>query len=172
MTTVTTKFCCRCKQPKALTEFGVHNANWDGLHSMCRSCCADYRRERKAKDPGAGARYARASRERDRERYNAQQREWYHRHPEARRALAASIKERNRAYVRAIKLAGACVDCGLTVGPDETHLLEFDHLPGTTKHHNVAKLVQGYSIATIQAEIDKCELVCQRCHRTRTFLRG
>jgi hypothetical protein len=61
-----------------------------------------------------------------------------------------------------------CMDCNIS----NPLLLEFDHVRGV-KNHNVSTLVRnGYSIQKIQEEIDKCEVVCCKCHRTRTATRG
>jgi hypothetical protein len=61
---------------------------------------------------------------------------------------------------------GGCKDCGYN-----THLqaLEFDHLDGTDKKHDVARMLNAsYSFEAIAAEAAKCELVCANCHRVRT----
>jgi hypothetical protein len=58
-----------------------------------------------------------------------------------------------------------CVDCG---GSDPL-LLEFDHVRGE-KRKTVSEMVgQGYKIASIQKEIDKCEVRCVSCHRRKTY---
>ena len=48
--TVATKRCTKCRITKALTAFGPHPTTRDGRHSWCRSCFADYMRERRATD--------------------------------------------------------------------------------------------------------------------------
>lgn len=59
-----------------------------------------------------------------------------------------------------------CVDCG----ERNPVVLEFDHL--RDKVANVTSLVRWTgSWATIEAEIDKCEVVCANCHRKRTSQR-
>lgn len=54
----------------------------------------------------------------------------------------------------------ACVDCGET----DPMVLTFDHVRGSKKM-NISQMVnQGYSLETLQNEIDKCEVRCGNCH--------
>ena len=56
-----------------------------------------------------------------------------------------------------------CFDCG---EPDPV-VLQFDHL--TNKHRDVSyMLINGFTWARIQAEIDKCQVRCGNCHRRKT----
>jgi hypothetical protein len=49
--------------------------------------------------------------------------------------------------------------------------MDFDHVRDE-KFASVSQLVSyGYGIASIDAEIAKCDLVCSNCHRYRTWLR-
>ena len=50
--------------------------------------------------------------------------------------------------------------------------MEFDHLNPEEKSRTISRMVgEGVSIATIQAEIAKCEPVCSNCHRKREHAR-
>jgi len=50
-------------------------------------------------------------------------------------------------------------------GEDHPSCLDFHHEKGD-KEKNVSKLAKdGYALKTIQAEIDKCVVVCSNCHR-------
>lgn len=67
---------------------------------------------------------------------------------------------------------GKCQDCQFPVTESETSLFEFDHLPQYSKSWNVSELQNVSSpIALIAQEMAKCELVCQRCHRLRSYTR-
>lgn len=69
--------------------------------------------------------------------------------------------------VNAIKAERGCTDCG----EDDPIVLDFDHILDN-KEHNVANLVSHTKAwDVIQAEIDKCEVVCANCHRRRTHAR-
>lgn len=59
-----------------------------------------------------------------------------------------------------------CVDCGKTY---PQYVMDFDHLPGSTKVAKVSSLVYFGSEKLLLDEIAKCELVCANCHRERTF---
>jgi len=59
-----------------------------------------------------------------------------------------------------------CVDCGNT----DVRVLEFDHL--RDKEANISALMNNSSIARMQAEIAKCDVVCANCHRIRTYARA
>src|SRR3954451_14600372 len=169
------KICARCKESKPTTEFGVNRAQRDGLHYNCRTCAKAVRAEWVAKNPGKPAEYSRRHRGRDRERHNRNIRNWALANKERVQEFGQAIIDRNVAHVNAIKLERGCADrglhgydCGKVTQPS---LLEFDHIRGQ-KRASVSRLVLGgYSIATTDAEINKCEVVCQMHHRIRTLTR-
>lgn len=76
----------------------------------------------------------------------------------ADRERVARVRERVWAYLR----GQVCADCG----EDDVLVLEFDHLE--EKLGNVGDLVNGAAWARIEAEIQKCEVVCANCHHLRT----
>lgn len=59
-------------------------------------------------------------------------------------------------------MEGCCQDCKI----DDPRVLEFDHVRGE-KVANVAGLF-GRRWKIVEAELDKCELVCANCHKIRT----
>lgn len=75
-----------------------------------------------------------------------------------------------RARVREAKIAhGGCVDCGLSITPDNFVVFDFDHRDPSVKRSKVDGLVGNESWSTLQAEMDKCDLRCANCHRLRTY---
>jgi len=55
----------------------------------------------------------------------------------------------------------ACAKCGSTTS------LEFDHIDPSTKSFNInARYWQGVDV--LQDELDKCQLLCESCHLTKT----
>lgn len=63
--------------------------------------------------------------------------------------------------------AGACMDCGAHFPPE---CMDFDHVRGE-KRLRVNTQGACHSMARVMAEIEKCDLVCENCHRTRTRAR-
>lgn len=60
--------------------------------------------------------------------------------------------------------AHPCIDCGET----DILVLEFDHRDQATKSHDIGPARSRASLATIQAEVAKCDVRCANCHRRRT----
>ena len=84
------------------------------------------------------------------------------------RVTNQKLRKRNREYVENLKASTPCSDCGNTY---PSYVMQFDHIIDD-KRGNVANLVRSsFSLEVIQAEIDKCELVCANCHAERTFSR-
>lgn len=74
------------------------------------------------------------------------------------------IIQRNRRYTLQYLSTHPCVDCGET----DIRVLQFDHIDPDLKYDRVANLIFRSSLATLQAEIDKCEVRCANCHAKRT----
>jgi hypothetical protein len=80
-------------------------------------------------------------------------------------------RQKIKKWWREYKATLVCVDCGFK-GSDNIWAMEFDHLVPSEKSRTVSRMVgEGVSIATIQAEIAKCEPVCSNCHRKREHTR-
>jgi hypothetical protein len=74
-------------------------------------------------------------------------------------------------WMAALKATMRCADCAIS-HPDEPHRMHWDHLAGTTKVANVSDLVYKGKVEEALEEIEKCELVCARCHAQRGIARG
>lgn len=62
-----------------------------------------------------------------------------------------------------------CIDCG----NNDPIVLEFDHRVGEKKSFNVSDFARsGYSLSTVKAEIEKCDVRCANCHRLATYRRA
>ena len=71
-----------------------------------------------------------------------------------------------RSYLNTIKESTPCADCGTSY---PYYVMDFDHL--RDKQYMVSRLVLSSSIRVVKKEIEKCEVVCANCHRSRTFQR-
>jgi hypothetical protein len=72
---------------------------------------------------------------------------------------------KTKEYLRAAK-SKPCMDCGVQY---PYYVMQFDHVRGT-KEYTLASSGR-ISIPKLQAEIQKCDVVCANCHATRTFNR-
>ena len=88
--------------------------------------------------------------------------------------FARKIRERtmlgranNAEFVYNYLRSHGCVDCGIA----DPIVLEFDHVRGK-KRANVSYLAGiPAALATVKAEIEKCDVRCANCHRRRTSQR-
>ena len=86
-------------------------------------------------------------------------------HPGRVREATKRFKYRNQAKVDAIKLERGCADCGYNEHP---RALQFDHVRDEKVHDVCWMVLKAFGWDRIQAEIDKCDVVCINCHATRT----
>ena len=103
---------------------------------------------------------------RNREKLNAQAREYARLHPDAVRERQRACNQRLKDHANTFK-ARPCLDC------KQTHPLccmQFDHVRGT-KTADIARLLAGKSLARLIAEISLCDVVCANCHAIRTASR-
>lgn len=107
---------------------------------------------------------------RDPEKQKAAQRRYYDENKE--KILLTQNKKRNamRRYIQEVKESTPCADCGMQY---PHYVMDFDHLPGEVKLYNISNQMNSDigSLATLKAEIAKCEIVCANCHRHRTYMR-
>lgn len=77
-------------------------------------------------------------------------------------------RDRNRAYIWEAK-DKPCADCRKRYPP---WVMQFDHVRGR-KLGNISRMAMAgeSSLQRIQAEINKCEVVCSNCHANRTHFR-
>jgi hypothetical protein len=75
-------------------------------------------------------------------------------------------------YYRAWRIkAGQCMDCGFMITKDNYYLIDADHRPGENKRFNLSK-AHKYGLQSTIEELAKCDPVCCRCHRIRTYERS
>lgn len=89
--------------------------------------------------------------------------------PEKRKQYAREYNERWRKHIRQIidtAKNAPCADCN---GSWPSYVMDFHHV-NEDKEFNLAKAVQSAGptrLSKVQAEIDKCVLLCANCHRLR-----
>jgi hypothetical protein len=72
-------------------------------------------------------------------------------------------------FVNSLKNGKTCIDCKL---PHPYWRLDFDHREESNKSNTISRLkLSKMSKERILEEIAKCDLVCARCHRLRTWNR-
>jgi predicted kinase len=85
---------------------------------------------------------------------------------EGHKVTRKQFNENLQYRVAAIKAVTPCADCGAVLDPV---CMDFDHLPGFTKEHNIVDMVRRrMTWSKIEVEMAKCEVVCANCHRLRT----
>jgi hypothetical protein len=76
------------------------------------------------------------------------------------------LRETNYELLVSYLLTRWCVDCS----ERDVLVLEFDHV--ADKSFSIATALRDRFWPEILAEIEKCEVVCAKCHRRRTARRG
>jgi hypothetical protein len=78
-------------------------------------------------------------------------------------------RAKHKHFIDTIKVnIGSCNFCMLTVTLETCSFFEFDHIDPSQKSNTISNLI-GHKKSTILAEIEKCRLLCCRCHRLRTI---
>lgn len=72
------------------------------------------------------------------------------------------LKLRHRRLMRWAKkkLGGKCMNCG------SIKYLEFDHINPNEKEFTISNLC-SVSIKRLEKELDKCQLLCEKCHKEK-----
>jgi 5-methylcytosine-specific restriction endonuclease McrA len=133
------KQCNHCKEIKSDEEFAWRYKRLGIRSPTCRSCKAGF----------------------DQRYYQGRSEE----HSKKVWEQKKSRREVAREFVWSYLAKHPCIECGEA----DPILLEFDHIKGKKKY-NVSQMVgQGFSLKAIQAEIDKCQVLCVACHRRKTY---
>lgn len=82
-----------------------------------------------------------------------------------RNAASKRARVARRQIIDSIKNV-PCMDCGQAFPPCA---MDFDHR-GDKRSEVALMAMQEYSVNSILAEIEKCDIVCANCHRIRTYV--
>ena len=105
----------------------------------------------------------------DKEKQRAAQKAWYEKNKAELASLQRDRRSNKRKFIEQYKTDNSiCSDCKISYPP---HMLDFDHL--ADKSFGIGgNNSKNRSLDAIQAEIEKCEIVCSNCHRHRTWTRA
>lgn len=82
---------------------------------------------------------------------------------ESKSERAKRVRQRNMLYVDIFKFNSKCKCCD---APGSHKILTFHHLKPSKKIASVSEMIMhGRTLTKIKNEIDKCELLCESCHR-------
>lgn len=133
------KRCNHCGELKDESEFSWRYKYLNERSPTCRSCRSKIDRN-----------YYKSRAEAHKHKVKEQR--------DARRNLA-------REFIWGYLASHPCVECG----ESDPRLLEFDHVQGAKKKTISEMVGQGYSVESIQAEVNKCVVRCVACHRKKTY---
>ena len=73
-------------------------------------------------------------------------------------------RDKLRNKLQAVKMELGCAVCGYNKHPAALH---FDHLNPSTKSFSLGN--NNYPISKLEAELDKCQVLCANCHAEKTW---
>lgn len=157
----TIKTCKVCGETKPRSEF-------TSTRSECKPCYAALSRERRNQNPDKHREYARNWRKRNPDkvresdkRQNAKRVLTPEQKEKARLSIVA-LRERRREEISALKRV-----CGRCGGRFLAVCLDFDHRDPANKYRSVSNMALS-SPEKLAAELEKCDIICACCHRTKT----
>ena len=84
--------------------------------------------------------------------------------PESAQRITNWRVRRNLEWIYNVLGRSKCEDCGIA----DPLVLEFDHI-GLKRKNVMTMAWEGYSMDTIQIEMNKCDIRCANCHRRKTL---
>lgn len=84
---------------------------------------------------------------------------------ELRRVYSEKVAREHKVCCIRIK-GGACNVCGVKYGGKNAPIFQFHHTDPTTKLYTVAHMA-AMSKEVVEAEVEKCEMLCANCHATK-----
>lgn len=133
-----TRICSKCGIEKDISEFRLRNKFTQRRQSYCISCGLEMGRS------------------------------WYGRNKDYQKENAEKhridYRQALRQYVLDYLSSHPCVMCG----ESNPVVLEFHHARGEKKTEVSVLIGRGSSLEKLQAEIEKCDVLCANCHRTLT----
>lgn len=130
--------CRTCKKDKKKDQFVLKNKITGTRSTQCKSCQREY----------AKSHYIN-----NKDKY-------------VQRAKKFSSNARQKAiqFVLEYLEGKSCIKCG----EDDILVLDFHHRDPSNKKYVVSLMISRNCVATIQEELDKCDILCANCHRKET----
>jgi len=133
------KKCNFCEKTYNISEFNWKIKRLNKKANKCKQCTNEYSRKHYA--------------------------EHGHKYRESNKVNTERYKKAGRKLVYEFKLSNPCTSCS----ESNPVVLEFHHLDPKTKRNDVSNMAtHGYSIESIEKEIEKCIILCANCHRKKT----
>ena len=134
-----TKKCKYCDEVYKISDFSWKIKNKGVRSNKCKPCTNEYSK--------------------------AHYKLYKHDYIERSRKNTKKYREEGRNLIYEFKLGNPCTSCGET----NPIVLEFHHLDPKTKRNDVSNMAtHGYSVESIEKEIEKCIILCANCHRKKT----
>ena len=135
-----TKQCVKCTKDKDVCEFFFRNKEKNILHSQCKECYGNSRKQK--------------------EHYQKYKTEYQER--TNKRKVVKSVENREN-LIEYFK-THPCINCN----EHNPIVLDFDHRDEKEKKYGISKMIYDYNWETILEEINKCDVLCANCHRIKT----
>jgi hypothetical protein len=128
-------------------EYDEKNTYWQGrANGHKTACCRTCQRARLKAKKGY---------------HTAYMREWRASNGGRHRLTWTELRKRKKAWLEEYKSLNGCNRC------DENHpaCLDFHHRNPEDKTFNLSEAIARASLARIQVEVAKCDILCSNCHR-------
>lgn len=135
------KHCAGCKAIKAIEEFPKNSSRWDGLHTYCKKCHCEMRKN------------------------------YYHENDDYRAYVIQKRNDERREvkYECLMYMGGKCLDCGLEVIKNKNEaIFDFHHLNPEKKDFAIGAQ-HNLKFDYLKSELDKCVSLCRNCHGLRHY---
>ena len=135
----TEKECTKCHKFKSLSEFYKRKDRKCGYKSQCKECMKKDAKDRWVNNP-----------------------ECRELHRESSYKLSKVKRKERSIWIDDIKLKSKCTICNYCNSPIK---LGFHHIDPNSKVQSISQMLGCYSDESIEAELKKCIVLCNHCHR-------
>jgi hypothetical protein len=132
--------CRQCEEVKEDDAFAYRDKKRGKRQTLCRECKTSYNKE------------------------------WYRQNSDTHKlAVAATsivIRERNKQWLQNLKKDLQCLKCG----ESDPACLDLHHRNPAGKDMSLGSAIsRGWSLAGLQSELEKCDVLCANCHRKHHY---